>query len=76
MIISVLGGISIVINSDREFCYEHLKKINLRWKLSMWHELECLCVQKFFELPEMAKNEVLDFSGPTCMNQGSSIFCM
>ena len=23
-----------------------------------------------FELPEMAKNKVLDFSGPTCLSKG------
>ena len=43
----------------------HLKKINLRLKLSPLHVFECLCVRQIFELPEMAKTEVLDFSGPT-----------
>ena len=29
----------------------------------------CVC-SEFFELPEMVKIEVLDFSGPTCMSWG------
>ena len=33
---------SIIIDSDRGHCCEHLKKISLRWKLSPWHVFECL----------------------------------
>ena len=62
-------GISIVIDSDRRHCYEHLKK-NVQWKLSAWHVFECLCMQWIFDLLEMAKNEILDFSGPTCVSYG------
>ena len=29
-----------------------------------------LCVQLIFEWPEMAKNEILDFSDPTCVSLG------
>ena len=61
MVISSILVISIVIDSDRGHCYEHLKKINLRWKLSAWHVFECLCMRLIFELPEMAKNEILTF---------------
>ena len=36
--------------------------------LNRWHVFECLCVQRIFQLPEMAKNEVADFSGQICVN--------
>ena len=57
-LISSISAILIVIDSDREHCYEHFKKQqkHLRWKLSLWHVFECLCVQRIFEVPEMAKN--------------------
>ena len=45
-----------------------LKKIYLQWKLSPWYVFECLCVSWNFQLPEMAKIEIWDFSGPTCMS--------
>ena len=61
---------SIVIDSYRLHCYEHLKKINLRWKLSPWHVFECLCVRWILSCQKWQKNEVLDFSGPTCMSYG------
>ena len=36
--------ISIVIDSDRGHCCEHLKKTHLQWKLSASHVFECLCM--------------------------------
>ena len=67
--------ISIVIDSDRGHCCEDLKRINLRLKLSAWHVFECLGMRWIFELPEMAKNEILDFSGPTCVCVGLFTAC-
>ena len=45
-----------------------IKKRNLRWKLNVWHLFERLCFTMIFEWPEMAKHEILDFSGPTCLS--------
>ena len=56
VVISSILIISIVIDSDRGHCYEHLKNINLQRKLSVWHVFECLCTQLIFELKEIAKN--------------------
>ena len=36
--------------------------------MSLWHVFECKCIQWIFQLPEMAKTEVADFSGEICMN--------
>ena len=63
MVIRGFWVISIVIDSDRGHSYERLKNIHLQWKLNAWHEFECLCMGWIFELPEIAKNEILDFSG-------------
>ena len=38
--------------------------------MSAWHVFECLCMQWIFELPEMAKNKILDFLDPTCVSYG------
>ena len=48
--------ISIVIDSDKGHCYEHLKKkINLQWKLNAWHVFECLCVGWFLSSQKCQK---------------------
>ena len=57
--------ISIVIDSDRGHSYEHLKKKSIYDE--NWTR-ECLCMRWIFELPEIAKNEILQFLGPTCVS--------
>ena len=61
--------ISIVIDYDRGHCYEHLKRTiyDENWACGM-HVFECLCVGWIFELPEMGKTLVYDFSGQTCLS--------
>ena len=67
-VISSILVISIVIYSDRGHCYEHLEKINLRWKLNAWHVFECLCMRWFLSSQKWHKSEDFDFSGPTCLS--------
>ena len=38
-------------------------------KIERMSVFECLCMGRIFVLPEMAKNEILDFSGPTCVSK-------
>ena len=46
VVTSSILAISIVIDSDRGHCYDHLKtNKNLQWKLSAWHVFERLCMQ-------------------------------
>ena len=59
---------SIVIDSDTGQRYEHLKKKQITMKIE---PITCILMYVYamnFELPEMAKSEVLDFSGPTCQS--------
>ena len=58
----------IVFDTDRGHCYEHLKKNQFTMKIE---RVTCICMFVYamnFALPEMAKSEVLDFSGPTCLS--------
>ena len=59
--------ISTVIDSDRGHCYEHLKKsiYDESWACDMYLNV---CVWWILGLPEIAKNKILDFSGPTCVS--------
>ena len=60
---------SIVIDSDKRTSLRAFKKKN-----TITMKLEPVtCISMFgyamnFALPEMAKSEVLDFSGPTCLS--------
>ena len=59
--------ISIVIDSDRGHCYEHLKKNDENWPVTyIW----MFVYSTNFELPEMSKKWTLDFSGPNLHASG------
>ena len=66
--ISIFCVISIVMIHDRGHCYEHFKKnqftMKIEWVACIWMFVYAM----IFKLPEMAKNEILDFSGPTCLS--------
>ena len=69
--------ISIVIDSDRGHCYEHLKKINLRRKLARDMYLNVCVYDEFLSCQKWQKMKFLNFQAqPASVRVISSLFCI